>query len=335
MHDPFVLLGLSRGASAEEVRRAYRRLAMRWHPDRNPTPEAEAQFKRIKAAYELLLDAERLAQWEASQTAHAGTAAESFDDAEAGEICVHLDLEEAASGCTRTISLATRQPCDDCQGQGHIEHRTSVACAICKGVGRVRGGRNSTTCGACLGRGYVRQTSCPGCAGSGWTTTTRQIQVRIPAGTQAGDRLRLARQHRPRDGQAADLFVTVAFHPHPLFTLDGKDLHCDVPVNVFRLLHAGPLTVPTLAGMQEIAIEPYPRHGLDYSIAGLGYPGRHGRGAGQLCLHLQPVYPRNLSDADRKLLLRLEKAMLGDMATQAPELAAWERKLRHRQSRQE
>jgi molecular chaperone DnaJ len=338
LRDPFVILGLSRGASAEEVKRAYRRQAMRWHPDRNPTRETEEQFKSIKAAYELLLDAGRRHEWESKHPADTGMDADHSDhgdDGEAFEIMVHLDLEEAAAGCTRTIALAARHPCDDCQGQGHIEHRTSVACAICRGVGQVRSGRSSTPCGACKGRGYVRKTACPRCTGNGWIATERQIQVRIPAGTQPGERLRLPRQHRPHDGPAGDLFVIVAFHTHPFFTLDGKDLHCDVPVNLFRLLHAGPLTVPTLTGMQEITIEPYPGQGLDYCLPGLGYPGRHGRGAGQLCLHLRPVFPQHLSDAERKLLLRLEKAMLGDLVTRAPELAAWERKLRHRQSRQE
>jgi DnaJ-class molecular chaperone len=160
------------------------------------------------------------------------------------------------------------------------------------------------------------------------------VTLRVPAGMQSGERLRLARQHRPRDGEVAtDLFVTVAIRPHPLFSLDGKDLLCTVPVNIFRLLHGGPLDIPMLNGMQQIALEPYPRHGLEYKLPGFGYPGRHGRGVGHLLLKLQPVFPEHLTDAELKLLLRLEKLMLENAHTQAPELAAWEQKLAQARSR--
>jgi DnaJ-class molecular chaperone len=160
------------------------------------------------------------------------------------------------------------------------------------------------------------------------------LTLRIPAGIQPGERLRLARQHRPQEGKPAeDLFVTLDFLPHPFFNLEGRDLLCTVPVNIFRLMHGGTVEIPTLSGICPLSITPYPHHGLDYKLPGRGYPGRHGRGAGELKIHLQPVFPlhpQDLTDADRKLLLRLEKSMLNELPNQAPELLDWEQKLQIR-----
>ncbi len=322
---PFALLHLTRDASAEEIKRAYRRLAMQWHPDRNPTREAEEHFKQIKAAYELLLDPERLAAWE---SASAGDAQCGAATAPSHELTLQLGLEEAAAGCFKKLVLATERRCVTCAGTGNIEHRSSVACHVCQGVGRVRAGRSNATCAACAGKGYMRVTACQDCHGSGWQEAVREIEVRIPAGMLPGERLRLSRQHQPREGQTADLLVKLDFEPHPLFTLEGRDLLCSMPVSIFRLLHGGAIAVPTLSGMQEIDIQSYPEHGLEYSLPGLGYPGRHGRHVGRLRLSLRPVFPQHLADAERKLLLRLEKAMLHDPSHHAPELAAWERACR-------
>jgi len=329
MHDPHVLLCVPRRATVEEIKRAFRRLAMQWHPDRNPTREAEDRFKQIKAAYELLLDPERLAEWEASCS---NVPDVETSGPESAELILLLELEEAASGCVKTLTLASEQSCTECDGRGTIEQRFSVACSICKGVGRILAGQSNAMCSACNGRGYVRVTPCPACKGLGRTQSARQIEVKIPAGMQAGERLRLPRQHRMRDKPATDLFIKLDFYPHPFFTLDGKDLLCSVPVNLFRLLHGGSIDIPTLHGMREILIESYPRHGLEYKLPGLGYPGRHGRGVGHLRLILQPVLPQKLADAEQQLLLQLEKSMLENLAELAPELAAWEHKVKARRS---
>ena len=331
MENPFTLLGLTHGVSTEEIKRAYRRLAMQWHPDRNPTREAEEHFKRIKAAYEILLDPVQRADWESGRAPDDDAEVPSNESA---DMVLSLDLEEAASGCAKTLTLDTKRSCAECDGKGSIELRASVACSSCQGVGRIRSGRSSTTCTVCGGRGYVRIASCSACTGRGWTTSARQVTLRVPAGMQTGERLRLARQHRPRDGEVAtDLFVALVIRPHSLFSLDGKDLLCTVPVNIFRLLHGGTLEIPTLNGIQQISIQPYPGHGLEYKLPGLGYPGRHGRGVGHLRLKLQPVFPDHLTDVELKLLFRLEKLVLEKASTQAPELAAWERKLAQTRSR--
>lgn len=346
MLDPFVVLGLGRSAAPIEIKRAYRKLAMRWHPDRNPTREAEDRFKLVNAAYALLLDPLRRAAWESGRNedpAHGGADpdgtgdapdAEGPDpttvDADGSHLALELDLEEAALGCTRSIRLASRRVCNDCAGSGRQQHAHSLACPECKGVGRIRRAKNP--CEACDGRGYVRETRCSGCLGQGWQGSTRQLDVRVPPGMLPGERLRLARQHRPRQGDTGkDLLVAIAIRPHPLFVLDGRDLECTVPVGVFRLLHGGAIDIPVLDGTRLLEIAPYPAHGLDYAFAGLGYPGRQGRDAGQLRVRLVPVYPRELDEAARKLLLRLDRAMLADAARAAPELQAWHESLQARQ----
>lgn len=316
-HDPYALLGVARGGSVEEIRRAYRKLAMHWHPDRNATHEAEERFKEIKAAYELLLDPERLAEWLASQTANSLT-----------EMALSITLEEGANGCRKTVSLHTDVPCTACTGKGRISHRSSVACAHCKGVGRVRAGRANAHCTHCDGRGYVRETACADCLGQGWVTGVRQFEVKVPPGMQPGERLRLARPrnfHPHHPDAAGDLFVRIEIEPHTLFALEGKNLLCRMPVSIFRLLLGGEIEVPTLHGRHRLCIEPYPQHDLDYRLPGLGYPGRHGRGAGLLHLQLHPVYPREPGQTDRDCLSRLEDDLQADLARRAPELAAWQR----------
>lgn len=341
MQDPFAVLGLDRGASPAQIKRAFRMLAMRWHPDRNRTREAEERFKKIKSAYELVLDPERLAEWSAAYAEAGNTEADegqggrdedesdSMANEDASHLTLHLDLEEAAAGCTRTIALSGEHPCQVCDGKGHHEQAHSVSCTQCHGVGSVRAGR--AKCAACGGRGYVRVMRCANCDGSGWQDSTRRLEVIIPPGLLPGERLRLARQHYRRDGApAGDLFIAIAIRPHPIFALDGCDLECTMPIGIFRLLHGGPIEVPTLGGTQQVELQPYPTHGLEYSLPGLGYPGRRGRDAGSLHLRLTPVFPRHLDEAERKLLLRLDRAMLADGARSAPELAEWTNRMRAR-----
>lgn len=330
--DPFLTLGLPRAASLEEVKGAYRRLAMRWHPDRNASAAAEAEFKRIKAAYELILDPQRFAQWLAEQAAApSGTPAAAAGD-DLTQVLT-LSLEEAAHGCVKSIELVRSSRCTSCHGSGKIQHQHSVPCAQCNGCGRVRGGRRGTDlCPGCAGRGFLRETDCADCAGSGWRKKRRTLSVKVPPGILEGERLRLARQarHGPEgDGApAGDLYLEIRLAAHPLFALQQRDLHCDVPVSVFRLLVGGSITVPTLDGNAALVVAPYPAHGLEYRLDGRGFPKKHGRGAGDLVLHLQAVYPVKLAAKERVLLERLDGHLAADLVQHAPQLAAWEALLR-------
>lgn len=347
-HDPFITLGLHRDASREEVKRAYRRLAMRWHPDRNPSAAAESEFKRIKAAYELLLDPQAYAEWNAANAARQAGAASAADSAEsapegaaepaatgAADVTQRLDLTlaEAAHGCQKTVELTRSARCPTCAGSGRVHHAHSVPCAQCSGCGRVRGERGGTrVCAGCAGRGYLREADCADCAGSGWRTHTRTLAVRVPAGVLDGERLRLARQATAAgDGAAGDLYLELRIAAHPLFALHGRDLHCTVPLSIFRLLLGGRIDVPTLDGLAPLDLPPggAPAHagesgaGAELRLPGRGFPKKHGRGAGDLLVRLQPVYPTQLGAADAKLLEKLEASLRDDLARRAPALAEW------------
>lgn len=326
--DPHAVLGIPRSASLEEVKRAFRRLAMRWHPDRNPSAAAEPEFKRVKAAYDLILDPAAYAEWLASEAAAQATGDAAAD---ATEVLV-LSIEQAARGCTREVVLSHSLRCTACTGSGRVRHAHSVPCPQCKGIGRVRDAhRGSRRCEGCAGQGYLRETDCAECSGSGWCRQSRTLSVKVPPGILPGERLRLAGQARPAAGEsvaAGDLYLEVALAPHPLFSLQQRDLHCTVPVSIFRLLAGGRLEVPTLDASVQLDVSPYPEHGLDYRLPGHGFPKKHGRGAGDLVLRLEPVLPRRLGSRERRLLETLDRSLGDHLAKRAPELAQWAERLR-------
>lgn len=334
-HDPFVTLGLHRDAPREDVKRAYRRLAMRWHPDRNASAAAESEFKRIKAAYELILDphayGEWLQEWTRAQAAAAPEAAPpATPSATDLTQTLELSLEEAAHGCRKDVELARSTRCPGCLGGGRIRRQSSMPCAQCSGCGRVRGGRTGTRlCEACAGRGYLREADCADCAGSGWRTQRRTLAVKVPSGVLDGERLRLARQ-AGEDG-AGDVYLELRIAAHPLFVLHGRDLRCTVPVSVFRLLLGGGIEVPTLDGLAPLELPsgaaPESLADTEFRLPGLGFPKKHGRGAGDLLVRLQPVWPASLGAADAALLEKLEAGLQGDLARRAPQLAEWAARL--------
>jgi len=334
--DPFVVLGVAREASREEIKGAYRRLAMRWHPDRNPSPAAAVEFKRVHAAYELLLDDERLAAW---QQAERGAAADrSGDRAAAGDDLVQsltLTLEQAAAGCQRTVEVLQRARCSACAGSGRVQHSHSVPCPACSGCGRVvRAGGRTGRCDSCGGRGYLRETVCAHCVGSGWRNEARTLEVAVPPAMLSGERLRLARQAPLPAGAeaqiAGDLYLEISVVTHDLFDLAGLDLHCRIPVSIFRLLSGGRIEVPTLSGTTWIDLPPWPATAGGHRVPGLGFPGKRVRAAGDLVLHPEAIHPQLATNEDCQLLELLEWRLASDLERRAPLLANWQQLLRAR-----
>lgn len=333
--DPFIILGVRREATLEEVKRAYRRLAMHWHPDRNSSDRAEAEFKRVHAAYQLLLDPQWMATWQQSRTACTTSASEDVAKENVGEDVTReivLTLEEAARGCRKSVELLESVRCGACGGSGYRQHSHSVPCPGCSGCGRVaRTNGRTAICTGCGGRGYVRQTECPECAGSGWRDQTRTLAVTVPPGLLEGERLRLAGQAPLSPGgvsrAAGDLYLQVRLSAHAFFVVHGNDLHCDLPLSVFRLLAGGRVEVPTLHGMSAVEIRPCAPQTVEYRLAGRGFPGRNGGPAGDLVVHLQVVYPENLHDDDSALLDQMERRLFADLDQRAPALAAWVRRV--------
>ena len=339
--DPFTLLGLPPTASLEDVKQAYRRLAMRWHPDRNTSAAAESEFKRIKAAYELVLDPQRYAQWQQARAAFTASAAHQAPATPPGDDVTQtliLTLEEAAHGCIKSIELGKSTRCSPCHGSGRVQHTHSLPCTQCNGIGRVRGdSQGSRLCEGCGGRGYLRETVCTECAGNGWRKKLRTLSVKVPPGILHGERLRLARQARhgtEGESSAGDLYLEIRLAKHALFELQQRDLHCTLPLSIFRLLHGGRIDVPTLNGSTVLDLLHYSGDSADYRLPAQGFPKKHGRGAGDLIVHLTPVYPQRFNAKERDWLERLDTSLANDLEQRAPPLAAWAERLREAHNRQ-
>jgi len=321
--DSYAILGLKPGASPDELKRAYRRLAMRWHPDRNSDPAATERFKLIRAAYDSLLDAE------AVETSDSGEAAEpEASVARAPDIRLNLDisLEEAASGCRKTVAYTRGKACQTCDGSGEHGIARTRFCPACHGSGRVHApGRSLVHCPECSGRGFFRERICPDCGGSGRETASLSLEVTVPPGMLAGDELRVAGQGEPASGdlQAGDLYLTIVLHSHPLFQLRGRDLVCTVPVSALALIAGADIELPTLGGWLNHRLEPGSPEVREVRLASEGYPGRGKSLAGDLLVRLQPVFPARLNARQRKLLLQADAALCDELAVVFPEIAAW------------
>lgn len=334
--DPFHVLGLQPGAPRDEVRRAYRKLAMRWHPDRNQhSRTSEERFKHIKAAYEIAIDESAYQAWrdsrpvsppgasdEASQERDAAQGAETAEDSMPVEQTLELSLEEAARGGRRTIRVDRQAPCRSCAGAGRVVQAHSTPCRQCQGIGRRFGKGLAATekCPDCSGRGYVRHADCAACEGRGHSTAQSVFEVLVPVGLRHGETLRLTRR-------GGSILLRIVHQPHPFFTLQGNDLHCAVPVDVLTLLAGGDIEVPTLSRLIRVPL-PAAASASEIRLVGNGFPSRHGKAAGDLVLALQAIYPKDLTVAETTALRHLAAALNGRL----PELRDWQRRIEQRRT---
>ncbi|MGC8489912.1 MAG: molecular chaperone DnaJ [Acidithiobacillus sp.] len=342
--DYYELLEVSRTADDGEIKKSYRRLAMRYHPDRNPgDAQAEERFKEISEAYEVLSDPQKRQAYD--RFGHAGVqggAGQGFGGFGAGGFAgggfgdifgdlfeqafgrgfagrdpgrgadlryeLELSLEEAAQGKTVTISIPSSSVCDSCGGSGAKAGSSTVECSTCAGRGQVRmvQGFFSVTrpCPDCGGSGRVIKEPCPQCNGHGRVRKTRSIEVKIPAGVDTGDRIRLAGEGEAgeRGAPAGDLFIEIRVRPHPLFERDGDDLHCTVPVSFTTLALGGELEIPTLTGRARIQVNPGTQSGAVFRLRGKGVQGVRSKLTGDLHCRLQVEIPVHLSARQRELL---------------------------------
>lgn len=321
------LLGLAPGASAHEIKRTFRRLAMLWHPDRNPDPHALEHFKALRAAYESLLakltsipqdDEAQDADDERDDEASAPRGADRCQD-------INLTIEAAFFGGERTVELESNGDCAACAGSGEEVLRHTRLCASCHGTGRIHGRHGLAPCRHCAGRGYLTRQACPSCHGSGRQRMLRPVIVHLPAGMLDGDEVRIegAGDGAP-DLPPGDLVLRVRLVPHDLYRLEGRNLVLERPVSALRLLTGGELAIPLPAGTRTLKLEPAPATARTLRVAGAGFPARKGLAAGDLIVHLQPQLPEAPDDEMRSLLARIDALATANHSRHLPDVALWE-----------
>jgi molecular chaperone DnaJ len=350
--DYYEVLGVERGASDGDVKKAFRRLARELHPDVNPDPEATDRFKEAAEAYEVLSDPETRARYD--RFGHAGVDGASLhtdqfmdfgslsdllgaffgDDLFGGAmrrgpqrgadvaVTVSLELSEAAFGVHRELEIEVVSACEHCAGTGAEPGTELETCETCGGQGRVQRVQQTalgqfvqtTTCPTCAGRGVVIPTPCTVCRGRGRVPATRTVEVDIPAGIMDGQRMQLrGRGHEGEPGApAGDLYVGVRVAPDPRFQRDGNDIVAVLNVPFTRAALGTTVTVETLDGEQAVDLHAGTQPGDVVVLKGKGVPVLNGRGRGDHRLLVNVMLPKRLTDEQRRLLGEFEAAVTDD-----------------------
>jgi molecular chaperone DnaJ len=343
--DYYEVLGLTRAASEVEIKTSFRKLAMQWHPDKNPgDEECEHRFKEINEAYDVLKDGERRAAYnrfghaafEQGGGAGFGTDFASafhdiFDDLfgmagrrggrasgrERGadlRYNLEITLEEAFAGKTAQVRLPTSVTCETCSGTGAKAGTQPTACRNCGGSGRVRHAQGfftlERTCPACQGRGSVIEQPCKACSGAGRMTRERMLEVQIPAGVEDGTRIRLAGEGEAgmRGGAAGDLYIFLSLIPHPMFQREGADLFCRVPISMTTASLGGEFEVPTIdGGRTRVKIPDGTQTGKRFRLTSKGMPVLRSKARGDMYVQVMVETPQKLTKRQKDLLKEFEK----------------------------
>jgi molecular chaperone DnaJ len=336
--DYYETLGVERGASEAEIKKAYRRLAQRWHPDVNQEPEAAVRFKEINEAYQVLSDPERRQRYDLFGTVGAeggpgasfGGFADIFDaffgaaaagTARRGRPAAGSDLrydlritfEEAILGTQKEIEFPVLARCDTCGGSGAKPGTEPITCPQCNGRGEVRGVRNTmlgqminvTTCPRCKGDGRIVETPCETCRGDGRVERTRTLQVTIPPGIDEGHQIRLSNEGEagPRGGPSGSLYVAVHVAPHPALKREGTELIYEASVGLAQAALGTTILVPTVEGEEAVEVKAGTQPGTEIRLRGKGVPYLRRQGQrGDLHVLVDVEVPSKLSRAQREAL---------------------------------
>jgi molecular chaperone DnaJ len=357
----YEVLGVARSANDDELKKSFRRLAMKCHPDRCPDdPAAQEKFKEAKEAYEVLSDGNKRAAYD--QHGHAafehgmggrgnggfnGDVGDIFGDifsdifggmgggrgrAQRGSdlrYLIELDLEEAVFGIEKQIEVPTLVECGSCTGSGSADGKTST-CTTCRGHGRVRMQNGifsiQQACPHCAGSGKTIANPCKECRGEGRVHDERTLSIKIPAGVDNGDRIRLSGQGEagPSGTVPGDLYVEVRVREHAIFQRDGDDLHCEIPIRFAQAALGAELKVPTLDGETEITIPAETQTGKLFRLRGKGVKSVRSGRTGDLHCRVAIETPVRLTAEQRELLQQFEATFSGDeAAAHSPRNSSW------------
>lgn len=360
--DYYEVLGVSKTATAGEIKKSYRRLAMKHHPDRNKDDQSsEERFKEAKEAYEVLSNAEKRAAYDqfghdglrGSQSGGGFGGAEGFADIFGdvfGDIFggargrggasqvfrgadlgyeLKLDLETAVSGDTVTIDVPTQITCETCDGSGAKKGTTPNACTTCQGVGQVRMQQGffsiQQTCPACKGAGTIISDPCDDCHGRGRVRKTRTLSVKVPAGVDDGDRIRLSGEGEAgrNSGPPGDLYVEIRVRPHKLFEREGANLSCEVPVSFAKATLGGEVELPTLDGHVALKIPAGTQSGKVFRLRGKGVTTVRDPRVGDLFARLVVETPVNLTSEQKALLEKFDAVVGSGGDKHSPRAGGW------------
>ncbi len=365
--DYYEVLGVAKNASDAELKKAYRRQAMKHHPDRNPDDKgAEEKFKEVKEAYEILADAQKRAAYD--QFGHAGVDpaaggfgggggqagsgnfSDIFDDV-FGDIFggargagggqnqayrgadlrydLDLTLEDAVQGTNVKVRLPTKIQCGTCKGSGAKKGSTPKVCGTCNGQGQVRMQQGffsiQQACPKCKGKGKIISSPCGDCHGEGLKREQKTLSVKIPAGVDSGDRIRLAGEGEAGEngGPAGDLYVQVRVRAHSIFSRDGSNLYCEMPISFVVAALGGELDVPTLSGRVKLKIPPETQTGRVFRLREKGVKSVHGGAVGDLLCKVIVETPVSLSAQQKEILESFEATLTDAGSKHSPKSHSW------------
>ena len=355
--DYYQLLGVGKDASAAEIKKAYKVLAMKHHPDRTKgDPESEKVFKKVNAAYKVLSDPDMRARYD--QFGHAGVNQQSgaggFDMGEGGfsdifgdvfgdifgggqrarrgrdlQYGMEITLEEAVNGLKKAVKLTKNQPCKSCRGSGAKNGTSYSECRTCGGHGEVRAQQGfftiKQTCPDCRGAGRTIKEPGRDGNGRGVIRGSKTLSITIPAGVEDGDRMRLTGEGEavPGVAQAGDLYVDIRVKPHDIFTRDGTNLLCDIPVSFATLTLGGEVQVPTLGGRAALKIPEGTANGKVFRLRGKGIKNLRSHNIGDLLVKLHAEVPIKLSSEQRELLQQFEHSIAKGGSRHSPASSSW------------
>ena len=359
--DYYEVLGVGHTASEDEIKKAYRRLAMKHHPDRNPdNTQSEEHFKEAKEAYEVLSDTRKRAAYD--QFGHAGVDpgaagggagfsrggnfsdifGDVFSDIFGGRgggervyagadlrYNLDLNLEEAVQGTTVSIRIPTRVTCKVCSGSGAKPGSSLNTCPTCHGHGQVRMQQGffsiQQTCPRCHGKGKLIAEPCTNCQGQGRVQEHKTLSVKVPAGVDTGDRIRLSGEGEASDsgGPPGDLYVQVNVREHAIFTREDNNLFCEVPISFITAALGGELDVPTLDGRVKLKVPAETQTGKVFKLRGKGVKSLRGGAVGDLLCKVVVETPVNLNNRQKTLLSEFEDTMLEGGQKHSPRATSW------------